>query len=104
MYGLLFQVLLDCHVTALENNLVSWFQLDPGLTTLRLLTVGFTTYCSDNRFSLDFLYPQNYRLRIDGVRMGDRGVYRCQIATHPPQIVWSTLQLILPIFRYCTFT
>ena len=67
--------------------------------SLVLLTVGFQTYSSDDRFSLDFQHPNNYRLRISRVKMSDRGYYHCQLATHPPQLVWTYLELVRPTFR-----
>ena len=67
----LLQALLNCEVTAVEDNLVSWFLVTPhssltdpapsghALSThapyrhtpaLSLLTVGFQTYSSDMRY------------------------------------------------------
>ena len=67
--------------------------------SLVLLTVGFQTYSSDDRFSLDFQHPNNYRLRVSRVKMSDRGYYHCQLATHPPQLVWTYLEIVRPTFR-----
>ncbi|XP_071749137.1 uncharacterized protein [Lepeophtheirus salmonis] len=86
-------VLLDCQVTALERDLVSWFRKDTEFT---LLTVGFEPHSSENRFVLDFKAPHNYRLRIGNVQWSDSGIYQCQISTHPPQVTWVRLELIRP--------
>ena len=67
--------------------------------SLVLLTVGFQTYSSDTRFSLDFQHPNNYRLRVSRVRLEDAGFYHCQLATHPPQVVWTFLSIARPHFR-----
>ena len=76
---------------------------------LVLLTVGFQTYSSDARYSLDFQHPNNYRLRVSRVQLRDRGFYHCQLATHPPQVgagghsgaqvVWTYLNIARPFFR-----
>ena len=29
----------------------------------------------------------------------DAGYYHCQLATHPPQLVWSRLELVRPVFK-----
>jgi hypothetical protein len=46
------QALINCEVTALEENLVSWFLVtttSSSSPTFSLLTVGFQTYSSDTR-------------------------------------------------------
>ena len=62
----------------------------------RAVAVLASDWC---RFSLDFQHPNNYRLRVSGVRLGDRGYYHCQLATHPPQLVWTYLDIVTPSFR-----
>ena len=93
------QALLSCHVTALQDQLVSWFSISVPDMSLVLLTVGFQTYSSDTRFSLDFQHPNNYRLRVSRVKVEDKGFYHCQLATHPPQLVWTYLDIARPYFR-----
>jgi hypothetical protein len=70
-------------------------------TTVHLLTAYL---CAKNvffsRYLLDFLRPNNYRLRVREVRLEDRGYYHCQLATHPPQILWTLLQIASPVIRY----
>ena len=93
-------VFLDCQVTALEKDLVSWLKTEtsPGFRLPILLTVGFRPpYASENRFMLDFLPPHNYRLRINNVQWKDEGKYLCQLAVHPPSLIWSRLHIIRPL-------
>ena len=95
-------VFLDCQVTALEKDLVSWLRVESssgsGFSLPVLLTVGFRPpHASENRFMLDFLPPHNYRLRIDNVQWRDEGRYICQLAVHPPSLIWSRLRIIRPL-------
>ena len=93
-------VFLDCQVTAVEKDLVSWLKLEnsAGFSLPVLLTVGFRPpHASENRFMLDFLPPHNYRLRIDNVQWRDEGKYICQLAVHPPSLIWSKINIIRPL-------
>ena len=93
-------VFLDCQVTAVEKDLVSWLKLESssGFSLPVLLTVGFRPpHASENRFMLDFLPPHNYRLRIDNVQWRDEGKYICQLAVHPPSLIWSKIKIIRPL-------
>lgn len=91
---------------------------------LQLLTVGTNTFIDDTRYSVDFQYPNNFRLSIQNVsRENDEGVYLCQvfscqngklrflsinfnnfpqISTHPPKVMQFYLHVNgeFDIFRY----
>jgi hypothetical protein len=60
--------LINCEVTALEENLVSWFLVTPTYSsinhpTFTLLTVGFQTYSSDTRQVYVQTLPQKFKIR-----------------------------------------
>ena len=78
-------------VTALEKDLVSWLKRDGPIPVL--LTVGFLTHSLDTRFSVDFLPPNDYRLRVSNVHWYDAGWYICQLAIHPPSLIVAELQI-----------
>ncbi|XP_054006763.1 uncharacterized protein LOC128891351 isoform X1 [Hylaeus anthracinus] len=78
-------MLLDCRVGMLGNKEVVWLQQHSN-DSFRLLTVGKTTYSVDQRISLEFRYPSNYRLQIQYATPRDSGLYKCQVSTHPPLV------------------
>ena len=93
-------VFLNCQVTALEKDLVSWFKAgsSSGMSLPTLLTVGFRPpYASENRFMLDFLPPHNYRLKIDNVQWRYLVKYICQLAVHTPSFLGSRVRVIRPL-------
>ncbi|XP_059610823.1 uncharacterized protein LOC132257795 isoform X2 [Phlebotomus argentipes] len=77
----------NCKITYLADKMVSWVRRNPETDELQLLTVGHHTYSADSRFSVDFEYPNNWRLRIAMVDQRDEGIYECQISTHPPRVI-----------------
>ncbi|XP_072743552.1 uncharacterized protein [Anoplolepis gracilipes] len=77
-------VLLDCKIGMLGDKKVTWLQHDKD--SFRLLTVGRTQYSTDQRISLNFRYPSNWRLQILYANPRDSGLYQCQVATHPPLV------------------
>ncbi|XP_011645281.1 uncharacterized protein LOC105432259 [Pogonomyrmex barbatus] len=77
-------VLLDCKIGMLGNRQVTWIQINKD--SFRLLTVGLTPYSNDQRISLHYRYPSNWRLQILYANPRDSGLYQCQVATHPPLV------------------
>ncbi|KAK1127436.1 hypothetical protein K0M31_003974 [Melipona bicolor] len=64
---------------------VTWVQ-QPSKDSFRLLTFGRIPYSVDQRISLNFRYPSNWRLQIQYATPRDSGLYKCQVATHPPLV------------------
>lgn len=60
---------------------------------MNLLTVGQHTYTGDPRYTIEFQYPDNWRLRIKRVNSSDEGQYECQISTHPPKFIHVNLHI-----------
>lgn len=60
---------------------------------LDLLTVGTQTYTGDSRFSVEFQYPNNWRLRIAEANKSDEGLYECQVSTYPPRVIQTYFQV-----------
>ncbi|XP_025163218.1 uncharacterized protein LOC105186939 [Harpegnathos saltator] len=77
-------VLLDCKIGMLSDKQVTWLQHNKD--SFRLLTVGRIPYSVDQRISLNFRYPSNWRLQILYASPRDSGLYKCQVATHPPLV------------------
>lgn len=77
-------VLLDCKIGMLGDKEVTWVQHNKE--SFHLLTVGRIPYSNDQRISLNFRYPSNWRLQILYANPRDSGLYQCQVATHPPLV------------------
>lgn len=70
---------------------VSWIRRQD----FQLLTVGLSTYSSDERFQVEHTrHMGHWSLRIKAVREDDRGLYECQLSVHPTQSIFVELQVI----------
>ncbi|XP_064096191.1 hemicentin-1-like [Macrobrachium nipponense] len=85
---------LDCQVLRLNEKTVSWIRRRGDL--IHILTVGIHTYHNDNRYSVRFENPNNWKLQIRYAQKRDEGLYECQISTHPPKIKRVYLSVTVP--------
>ncbi|OXU29321.1 hypothetical protein TSAR_011391 [Trichomalopsis sarcophagae] len=61
----------------------------------QLLTVGLTTYASDERFQArHFQHSEDWTLQIKFVQPRDAGMYECQVSTHPPTSIFLFLEVV----------
>uniref|UniRef100_A0A182VTI2 Ig-like domain-containing protein n=1 Tax=Anopheles minimus TaxID=112268 RepID=A0A182VTI2_9DIPT len=95
--------LLPCTVISQSSALVSWIRRQD----FQLLTVGLSTYSSDERFLVEHLrHLGHWALRIKSVRTEDEGLYECQLSVHPVQSVFVELKVVgkhghvYPIFHH----
>ncbi|XP_034949208.1 uncharacterized protein [Chelonus insularis] len=74
-------VMLNCRIGLLGDKKVTWLQHVKD--SIRLLTVGNVQYSADERISLKFQYPDNWRLQIAYATLRDSGLYKCQVEIDP---------------------
>ncbi|XP_060804494.1 cell adhesion molecule 3 isoform X2 [Amyelois transitella] len=89
------EALLNCRVVMLKDKTVTWMR--NSTDSAQLLTVGPAAYTGDNRISVKFQYPNNWRLSMNPVKRSDAGNYMCQIATHPPRTIFVNLTVLPPV-------
>uniref|UniRef100_A0ABD2X8I7 Ig-like domain-containing protein n=1 Tax=Trichogramma kaykai TaxID=54128 RepID=A0ABD2X8I7_9HYME len=87
---------LDCRVVMLSGKMVMWIRQYPDKA---LLTVGKNTHIADDRYSVSFKYPNNWRLMITSIQKEDRGLYVCQVNTHPPRMLVTNVTILAPDVR-----
>ncbi|EFA07139.2 hypothetical protein TcasGA2_TC010130 [Tribolium castaneum] len=81
---------LPCVVRKFNNGVVSWIRK----RDYHLLTVGPTTYNTDDRFLVEHVrHLQNWGLLIKHVQLSDAGFYECQMSTHPPTSILIELKV-----------
>ncbi|XP_047738118.1 uncharacterized protein LOC108677199 [Hyalella azteca] len=64
---------------------------------IRLLTWGLQTFGNDERYSLNFENPDNWKLQIKYTQRRDEGTYECQVSTHPPRVLVANLRIVAPV-------
>ncbi|XP_059487440.1 uncharacterized protein LOC132203584 [Neocloeon triangulifer] len=88
-------VTMNCRISLLQDKTVSWVRRKDG-KELELLTVGLHTYTGDSRYTVEFQYPNNWRLQIKYANKRDEGTYECQISTYPPRVIRVHLHIKAP--------
>lgn len=82
---------LHCIAHNVGENTVSWIRR----RDYHLLTVGSQAYSSDDRFQVRYVKQENdWQLHIRYVQVRDDGVYECQVSSHPPVSLFSTLRVL----------
>lgn len=82
---------LPCAIRWNPSATVSWIRR----RDFRLLTVGLSTYSSDERFLVEHArHLGHWSLRIKSVRDDDRGWYECQLSVHPIQSMYIELRVV----------
>ncbi|XP_026481533.1 neuronal growth regulator 1-like [Ctenocephalides felis] len=82
---------IHCEVNDVGENTVTWIRR----RDYHLLTVGLTTYSSDERFFAAYgKNAQDVALHVRFARESDAGLYECQISSHPPTSLFAELKLV----------
>ncbi|XP_012162407.1 lachesin [Ceratitis capitata] len=85
---------LNCRIKNLGNKTVSWIRH----RDLHLLTVGESTYTSDQRFtSIYNKLTGDWSLQIKFPQIRDSGIYECQVSTTPPVGYTMVFSVVEPI-------
>ncbi|CAO1303561.1 unnamed protein product [Diamesa tonsa] len=97
---------IPCTIHHIGEGVVSWIRRKD----YHLLTVGLTTYSSDERFCATHLKnSEDWTLQIKYVQKRDAGQYECQVSTHPPtsiflelNVVEARAEIVGPTLKYLT--
>lgn len=82
---------LHCVAHNIGENTVSWIRR----RDYHLLTVGSLAYSSDQRFQVRYVkQEQDWQLHLQYVQVRDDGVYECQVSSHPPVSILTTLHVM----------
>ncbi|KAI5633012.1 immunoglobulin domain-containing protein [Phthorimaea operculella] len=74
-----------------EHKQVSWIRRKD----YHLLTVGLTTYSSDQRFqAIHLQHSEDWTLKVKFVQKRDGGIYECQVSSHPPTSIFLRLDVV----------
>ncbi|GJQ82589.1 hypothetical protein Trydic_g19614 [Trypoxylus dichotomus] len=83
--------LVPCVVNNIGDGMVSWIRRKD----YHLLTVGLTTYSSDERFqAIHLQHSEDWTLQIKYVQKRDAGLYECQVSSHPPTSIFIELNVV----------
>lgn len=83
--------LVPCVVNNIGDGMISWIRRKD----YHLLTVGLTTYSSDDRFQAVHLqHSEDWTLQIKYVQTRDAGLYECQVSSHPPTSIFIQLNVV----------
>ena len=100
------RITLNCNIFMLQDYTVSWVhrtiaehdddptdQRSDKKYRLDLLTIGNSTYTSDDRISANFRHPSNWGLTINNLTPDDAGMYLCQLSTFPARALFVFLEI-----------
>ncbi|CAH0403309.1 unnamed protein product [Chilo suppressalis] len=83
--------LLPCVIRNIGDGIVSWIRRKD----YHLLTVGLTTYSSDQRFqAIHLQHSEDWTLKVRFVQKRDAGIYECQVSSHPPTSIFLRLEVV----------
>ncbi|XP_075151101.1 defective proboscis extension response 3 [Haematobia irritans] len=85
------EAVLKCRVDRIGDKSVSWIRK----RDLHILTVGKTTYTSDNRFLVtESKDSREWTLHVKSPQARDSGIYECQVNTEPKMSMAFQLNVI----------
>ncbi|CAG9132561.1 unnamed protein product [Plutella xylostella] len=83
--------LIPCVIHNIGDGIVSWIRRKD----YHLLTVGLTTYSSDQRFqAIHLQHSEDWTLKVRFVQKRDAGIYECQVSSHPPTSIFLRLDVV----------